>query len=259
MTVKKERADARLSTLVHTLVICFSLISSRAHAQNCIVFGTYSSLPTASYSCGIVSPPIPLVTFNYSAWVFTNQGGGNIRVDGSPGGSPPFFAGTLNCNDSTFTVNGIVSGGASGCTETYSLEGRFTSDTSWTGTFRVMFTGIGCSATNCIDQTFPVSGRTNHVTGVSVDPIPVEASLDQNFPNPFNPTTQIRFSLSQTSAVTLNIYNTLGQHIETLVNERLAAGTHSVHWNPRDLPSGIYCYRLQTGQVTETKHLVLLR
>ncbi len=259
MSILKKYSGSQRSTHGALLLMYCAMVASHAQAQ-CIVFGTYSSLPSVSYSCeSFIIPPPTVVIFNYSAWEFTNQGSGNIRVTGSPGGSPPALTGTINCNDSTFAVSATVPSGPGGCTETYSLQGRFTSDTSWGGTFRVMFTGSGCGVTNCLNQTFPVSGTTPHVTGVSNEPIPVEASLDQNFPNPFNPSTQIGFSLSHSSTVTLTIYDILGRHVETLVNERLSAGFHSIQWNADGLSSGVYYYRLTTDQTVQTKHLVLLR
>jgi hypothetical protein len=110
-----------------------------------------------------------------------------------------------------------------------------------------------------VSQTFSVSGTTDRVTGVSAGPLPIETSLDQNFPNPFNPTTTIRFSLSQSGVITLSIYNILGQHVETLLNQPFSRGSHSVHWSPEGLPSGVYYYRLQTGEFTKAKHLIFLR
>ncbi len=152
MTVKKEKVSSGLSRIPFTLLVCTCLIVAQASAQNCIVFGTYSSLPTVSYSCAFGS-----VSFNYSEWTFKNLGGGNIRITGSPSGSTPALVGILNCNDSTFSAGVTIS---AGCTEMDSLKGKFTSDTSWNGTFKVTFSGSSCF--DCTNQTILVSGTTNH-------------------------------------------------------------------------------------------------
>ena len=83
--------------------------------------------------------------------------------------------------------------------------------------------------------------------------------LDQNYPNPFNPSTTFSFNLPKTSYATLKVFDLLGKELAILVNRQLSAGKHEYHWNATDLPSGIYFYRLQAGQYTETKKLILLR
>jgi hypothetical protein len=89
--------------------------------------------------------------------------------------------------------------------------------------------------------------------------IPKEFSLCEAYPNPFNPSTVIRYSLPVNSWVTLKIYNLLGQEISTLVDEFQDAGFRSVGWDASGIPTGMYFYRLQTKDYVETKKLILLR
>jgi hypothetical protein len=88
-------------------------------------------------------------------------------------------------------------------------------------------------------------------------------SLGQNFPNPFNPSTVIPFTLEKTGIVDLSVYSVLGQKTRMLVNGPLSAGYHSVVWNGRDnigrsAAAGIYLYRLQSGSRIETKKMLFL-
>ena len=82
-------------------------------------------------------------------------------------------------------------------------------------------------------------------------------ALNQNYPNPFNPSTTIRYHLPKSVFVTLRIYNLAGQEIETLVNGLQGAGEHEIIWQPKGLPSGIYFYRIQADDFTETIKLIL--
>jgi hypothetical protein len=91
------------------------------------------------------------------------------------------------------------------------------------------------------------------------DYFPESFALFQNFPNPFNPTTTIRFSLPKSSFVTLKIFNLLGQEIEILVSEKFSAGEFEIKWNATAHPSGIYFYRLQAGDYGEVRKLILLK
>lgn len=86
-----------------------------------------------------------------------------------------------------------------------------------------------------------------------------EFLLLQNYPNPFIPSTGIRYSLPQSSTVTLKIFNIAGQEVATLVNQRQTAGEYSMQWHARNLPSGVYIYRLQAGGFSQKKSMVLLR
>lgn len=83
--------------------------------------------------------------------------------------------------------------------------------------------------------------------------------LEQNFPNPWNPSTTIRYSLLQRSGVSLAVYNTLGQQVATLVKEEQEAGFHEVKFDASGLSSGVYFYQIQAGSFFDTKKLLLLR
>jgi len=81
--------------------------------------------------------------------------------------------------------------------------------------------------------------------------------LYQNYPNPFNPLTTIKYSLPKSDFVTIKIYNLAGQEIETLINRHQTSGEHQAKWIAEGFPSGIYFYRLQAGECSETKKLIL--
>jgi hypothetical protein len=89
--------------------------------------------------------------------------------------------------------------------------------------------------------------------------VPFIFTLGQNFPNPFNPSTQIDFSIPRSSHVTLKIYDVLGKEVATLVEGARVAGTYTATWNAQNYPSGIYFYRFKAGSYTMTRKLILLR
>ncbi|RLI60873.1 MAG: hypothetical protein DRO67_08590 [Candidatus Asgardarchaeum californiense] len=93
----------------------------------------------------------------------------------------------------------------------------------------------------------------NDITNVN------EFLLKQNYPNPFNPTTTIKYDIREISFVSLKAYDVLGSEITTLVNEEKPVGTYEVVFNASQYPSGIYFYRLQTGNFVETKKMILLK
>ncbi|RMH95521.1 MAG: T9SS C-terminal target domain-containing protein [Calditrichaeota bacterium] len=93
---------------------------------------------------------------------------------------------------------------------------------------------------------------------------PNSFELHQNFPNPFNPTTTIRFALPEANLVTVEIYNIMGQKVKTLISDNLEAGYHQVVWDATNdhgnkVASGIYIYRMKAGAFTEVKKMTLLK
>ena len=103
-----------------------------------------------------------------------------------------------------------------------------------------------------------VSGAT-FVEEEMKNSLPNLYALEQNYPNPFNPSTKIRYSVPQSSNVMLKIFDILGNEIETLVNEEKPVGTYELTWYAKNLPSGVYFYRLQAGSFVETKKMLLLK
>lgn len=104
------------------------------------------------------------------------------------------------------------------------------------------------------ESPLAVSGIENYLSQV-----PKAYSLEQNFPNPFNPYTKISYSIPQISNVVIKVFDILGNEIETIVNEEKSIGIYEITWYAENLPSGIYFYRLQAGSFVETKKMVLLR
>ena len=89
--------------------------------------------------------------------------------------------------------------------------------------------------------------------------IPNEFSLGQNYPNPFNPATKIKFALHNKSFANLVIYDGLGREVETIVNEQLNAGIYEADWNASNFPSGVYFYKLTTGDFSKTNKMLLIK
>ena len=89
--------------------------------------------------------------------------------------------------------------------------------------------------------------------------IPLEYRLEQNFPNPFNPKTVINYELRVTSNAKLKVYDVLGNEVAELVNEKQNAGSYSVDFDGSNFSSGIYFYRLNAGEFSETKRMMLIR
>ena len=99
---------------------------------------------------------------------------------------------------------------------------------------------------------------------MSIRDIPEEFKLTQNYPNPFNPVTTIQYQLPQDVRVQLVIYNQLGQVVKTLVDEEQAAGYYRIQWDATNnvgmpVSSGMYIYRLQTGEFTDVKRMIFLK
>jgi hypothetical protein len=103
-------------------------------------------------------------------------------------------------------------------------------------------------------------GKTNYSHTVEIEmKSPVSFSLEQNYPNPFNPTTTLSYSISEKGVVTLKVFDALGIEVRQLVGDEQEAGNHKVEFSAEGLSSGIYFYKLQTGNFTETKKMLLLK
>jgi hypothetical protein len=107
---------------------------------------------------------------------------------------------------------------------------------------------------------FTAKGDTITMGAKSSDsPIPQSYGLEQNFPNPFNPSTIINYALPASGFVTLRVFDMLGREVAILVNEQKSAGKYSLRFDGRSFSSGVYFYWLQADKFIETKKLVLLR
>jgi hypothetical protein len=115
----------------------------------------------------------------------------------------------------------------------------------------------------------------NFITGGSVKafydpiPLPVENKLElqlpngykmfQNYPNPFNPSNTIKFELPKIANVRIEVYNTAGQKIQTLLNKKMQAGSHQFKFNAQNLSSGVYFYKIESGEFQNVKKMILLK
>ncbi len=150
-------------------------------------------------------------------------------------------------------------------TQMTTLDLKANADSSEQNYLSGMFTLTGGS------HTFKVSGSTANIDYVQLvsrtvtavrkgSSLPSGYALEQNYPNPFNPSTRINFTLGKTSNVKLIIYDILGQKVATLINNQmLSAGAHTVQFDARNLASGVYFYRIESGDFSLVKKMMLLK
>jgi hypothetical protein len=109
------------------------------------------------------------------------------------------------------------------------------------------------------DESSTIRGYELQEKIASISDLPLEFSLSENYPNPFNPETEIRFALPENSNVKLTVYNILGQIVEVLVDSEMQAGYHALQWSGKDVSSGVYFYQLTTDKFTDTKRMILMK
>jgi hypothetical protein len=145
---------------------------------------------------------------------------------------------------------------------------RFTSTTTKTFTFTapsspgtVTMAATGAAGTgtppwnNAQNKTIVI--RTT--SGIGNNNTPVTFNLSQNYPNPFNPLTRIKYDVAKTSLVKLTVYDILGNQVNTLVNQRQEAGNYSVDFDGSELSSGTYIYKIEAGDFSSVKRMLLIK
>ena len=125
-------------------------------------------------------------------------------------------------------------------------------------TNNVYITGSSSSAATQDDIVTIKYAQSVGITSIS-STIPDGFKLSQNYPNPFNPTTKIKFDVAKESFVSLKIYNSLGNEVAVLANNKLAVGTYETDWNAASFPSGIYYARINAGGFTDVKKMMLVK
>jgi hypothetical protein len=126
------------------------------------------------------------------------------------------------------------------------------------------FSGRGANSTTAITSGFLARPNTVTSVGDKTGSLPLSFSLSQNFPNPFNPSTTIRFQVAAATHVTLKVYDVLGREVASLVDEEKTGGEYRVTFDAANVASGVYFYRLQANGAggstyVETRKLVLLK
>lgn len=110
-----------------------------------------------------------------------------------------------------------------------------------------------------VGARFTITIGANSSVNNEIGDSPEAFALEQNYPNPFNPTTSIQYSLAHAGEVQLDIYNVMGQQVETLVSGVKSAGNYRVSWDAADMASGIYYYRLKAGKQVVTRQMTLIK
>jgi len=186
----------------------------------------------------------PGVTSTHHFLVALEQADGLYQIDHatSQGDAADPFPGT--------TANTSFSSGTSPSSNSYSGSGTLVAVANISNSAATMYADLIVGIAAGVDVDFPE--------------LPIEFELAQNYPNPFNPGTSIQFSLSRAEHAQIELYNVLGQHVKTLLDGVIEAGSHTVEWDGTDrdgqnTASGIYFYRLTVGNQEQTKKMLLIR
>ncbi len=230
--------------LINNSALTFTNVMLSNTITNAPLSSTATLLPVelASFTVLLVENR---VTLNWQTATEINNYGFEIERDNRPG----------TIGNSAWEKIGFVNGsGNSNSTKQYSFEDDIKSILSHALATKITLQYRLKQIDN--DGNYEYSD----IVEVEVNNMPTEFSLYQNYPNPFNPSTTIKFALPVDSKVVLEVYNTLGEKVAELVNKNMAAGYHQVQLNGSGLASGVYIYRIRTGNgIIFTKKLMLLK
>jgi hypothetical protein len=127
------------------------------------------------------------------------------------------------------------------------------------GTLGEAFTGKSVAVSNQMYSGFWYLYYEDVVTSVKDETIPVSFKLEQNFPNPFNPSTTIRFAVPEKKLVQIRLYTVIGEEVLLLVNEEKEQGWYEIKLNMNSFSSGVYIYRMNAGNYVNTRKMILIK
>jgi len=193
--------------------------------------------------------------FDNQRWGIVTSAGGNLEL------APPVLNG-LNPVSGTTIPNGKVEVFSDSSDEGRVYEGFMTADGSGNFTWAGSPAGPNVTATvtdaagNTSQFSIPIQ-----ITAVeeNENAIPAAFYLSQNFPNPFNPSTTVRFSLKEPCRVVLKVYDIQGREVSTLADGKYAAGGHAVKFDASGLESGVYFYRIRVGAFQAVRKMAVLK
>ena len=224
----------------------------RVNATNGSVTSSWST--TRKFTVGAIQAPVLLTPPNGSLYVNLHP---LFDWNNVPGAISSRFQISLSPIFATLLYDTITNGGL------YFPPGFFTNNTYYY--WRVAAINSTCGQSNWSTvysfRTIPL------VINLLSSEVPTEYKLYNNFPNPFNPSTTIKFAIpngfpvrtSGNDNVVLKVFDVSGREVETLVNEQLQPGTYSAQWNASAYSSGVYFYKIQSGDFSETKRMLLIK
>lgn len=189
---------------------------------------------------------------NYGFYAIQNDGGaGSINI----------YDGFTDTEKWTAISNGIgrASAGPADISHVVS-SGPYTIPAN--DTIRVAFAVLAADNKTDLDAAVAAArSKFSVITDIGDNELikPISFNLDQNYPNPFNPTTIIKFSIPEENNVTLKVYDVIGKEVSVLINEKKSAGNYEISFDAAGLSSGVYFYKLEAGNFTSTKKMILIR
>lgn len=220
-----------------------------------------------------------LITFGYEGWFngvfFSNKDmgwvvGQNGKILKTTNGGNSWISrtsGTSNSLESIFFVNpdiGWIVGGSGTILKsndggnTWIKQKSGTTKNLYSVIFVDLYVGYAVGSNGLIIKT-KTGGDPTSIKDIFISKIPENFILKQNYPNPFNSSTTIKFSMPYNSFIKLQIFDVLGREIESVATGFYCAGEHQIIWQPNDLTNGTYMYRLQSGDISCLKKLILIK
>jgi hypothetical protein len=226
----------------------------------------------AGYKTILIAP------YHHDLYLVKTSSDGTVQWERTYGESGSDYANSVReTSDGGFIAAGLMETPVQGGCDIYVVKTDGNGDLQWFGTMSVNDADVGYCVRQTDDDNFVIAGSTV-IFGVSFDAFlikmssgmvgvegetvnftPDEIRLLRNYPNPFNTFATIRYSLRESSEVSINIYDILGRKVETLVQNQNSAGNHQVIWDADGLPSGVYFCNIKAGDHSETQKMLLLK
>ena len=169
------------------------------------------------------------------------------NTDGGLAGEMDYFIIWIDLNGDTLLTRTYGDAGEDRCFDVIEVDNYF------------LIAGADFSIASFSDASLLLIESGNNPSDVKYDHTVSEYFLSNAYPNPFNPETNIRFTLPEDGYTSLKIYNILGKEVKTLINEYKSRGSYTIKFNAEGLPGGVYFYKLSSKNFTETKKLILLK